>query len=138
VIALKFGIPYESQWGHRGFTHSFVFATGLAFLLTLFHRKISSTPQAVFWLCFLSTVSHGVLDSMTNGGRGVAFFWPFSLERIFLPFRPIQVSPIGVSGFFSEWGVRVIASELIWILIPALVIGTIGALLRRQFATDNK
>ena len=26
VVAFKFGIPYESQWGHRGFTHSLVFA----------------------------------------------------------------------------------------------------------------
>jgi len=26
VDAFKFGIPYESQWGHRGFTHSLFFA----------------------------------------------------------------------------------------------------------------
>jgi len=25
--------------------------------------------------------------------------------RIFLPFKPIQVSPIGISNFFTEWGV---------------------------------
>ena len=45
---------------------------------------------------------------------------------------PIQVSPIGVSSFFTERGLSVIASELIWVLIPALVIGTIGAVLRRK------
>lgn len=138
VISFKFGIPYESQWGHRGFTHSFVFAGGLAVLLASFYRKFSSTPQAVFWLCFLSCASHGVLDSMTNGGQGVAFFWPFSLERTFLPFRPIQVSPIGVSSFFTEWGLRVIASELVWVLIPALIIGTIGTVLRRKVANKNE
>ena len=26
VIAFQFGIPYDSFWGHRGFTHSIVFA----------------------------------------------------------------------------------------------------------------
>ena len=31
VIAFKFDIPYESQWGHRGFTHSLVLALSLAF-----------------------------------------------------------------------------------------------------------
>jgi len=44
----KFGIPYGSQWGHRGFTHSLVFALCLASLLTCFHRQLKSKPWAVF------------------------------------------------------------------------------------------
>jgi inner membrane protein len=74
---------------------------------------------------------------MTNGGLGVALFWPFSSGRIFLPFRPIQVSPIGVGNFFSEWGLWVIASELVWVLIPALIIGTIGAVIRRKYVKKS-
>jgi inner membrane protein len=70
---------------------------------------------------------------MTNGGLGVALYWPFSLKRIFLPFRPIQVSPIGVGSFFTEWGLRVIVSELIWVLIPAIVIGTFGVVIRHKY-----
>ncbi|MEQ1546485.1 MAG: metal-dependent hydrolase [Methyloglobulus sp.] len=130
VIGFKFGIPYGSQWGHRGFTHSLFFALCLASLLTIFHRQLRSKPWAVFWLCFVSCASHAFLDAMTNGGLGVALYWSFSLERIFLPFRPIEVSPIGVSSFFSEWGLWVIASELVWVLLPALVVGTIGAVMR--------
>ena len=133
VIGFKFGIPYGSQWGHRGFTHSLFFALCLASFLTIFHRQLRSKPWAVFWLCFVSCVSHAFLDAMTNGGLGVALYWPFSSGRIFLPFRPIQVSPIGVGSFFTEWGLRVIASELIWVLIPALVIGTIAAVIRRKY-----
>jgi inner membrane protein len=87
----------------------------------------------VFWLCFVSCASHAFLDAMTNGGLGVALFWPFSLERIFLPFRPIQVSPIGVGSFFTEWGLRVIASELVWVLLPALALGAIGAVISRKY-----
>lgn len=133
VIAFKWGIPYESQWGHRGFTHSLVFSVWLAALLTLFHRQLGSKPWVIFWLCFLSCASHALLDSMTNGGLGVALYWPFSLERIFLPFRPIEVSPIGIESFFTEWGMRVLASELLWVLMPALVIGAAGARLRRNY-----
>ena len=133
VIGFKFGIPYGSQWGHRGFTHSLFFALCLASFLTIFHRQLRSKPWAVFGLCFVSCVSHAFLDAMTNGGLGVALYWPFSSGRIFLPFRPIQVSPIGVGSFFTEWGLRVIASELIWVLIPALVIGTIAAVIRRKY-----
>jgi len=134
VLTFQFGIPYASQWGHRGFTHSIVFAFCLAVLLVLFYRQLKSKPWVVFWLCFLSCASHGILDAMTNGGLGVAFFWPLSKERLFFPFRPIEVSPIGIHSFFTGWGLRVIVSELVWILFPALIIGTIGAFLRRHFA----
>ena len=65
------------------------------------------------------TASHGILDALTDGGLGIAFFSPFDTHRYFFPWRPIQVSPIG-PGFFSARGVRVLASELRWIWIPRL------------------
>ncbi len=132
VIAFKFGIPYESQWGHRGFTHSFMFAFAVAVLCSVFYRQLDSRPWTVIWMCFIACASHAVLDAMTNGGLGVAFFWPFDLERYFLPFRPLVVPPIGVSSFFTEWGLRVLGSELIWVISPGLVIGSMGLLARRR------
>jgi inner membrane protein len=75
---------------------------------------------------------------MTNGGLGVALYWPFSLERLFFPFRPIQVSPIGVGRFFTAKGLAVIVSELIWVLLPALIIGILGALVRRKYTTKKQ
>ncbi len=130
VLAFHFGIPYQSQWGHRGFTHSIAFAALLALLLSRFYRQVNSQPLTVFGMSFFSCISHGVLDAMTNGGLGIAFLWPLSTERYFFPFRPIHVSPIGVSGFFSEWGIRVMVSEAIWILLPALAIGMLGVFVR--------
>jgi membrane-bound metal-dependent hydrolase YbcI (DUF457 family) len=59
------------------------------------------------------TASHGVLDAMTDGGLGIAFFAPFDNTRYFFPFRPVKVSPIGLS-FFSARGLDVIWSELLW------------------------
>ena len=126
VITFGLGIPYESPLGHRGFTHSIVFAGAIAILVTfLFHRK-QKYPPASFLLVavflYISTLSHGILDAMTTGGLGVGFFIPFSIERYFLPFRPILVSPIGVENFFSSWGMAVIKSEIKYIWIPCTIL----------------
>jgi inner membrane protein len=73
-------------------------------------------------LLFAITASHGVLDALTNGGLGVAFFSPFDPQRYFFPWRPIQVSPIGVHALFSTRAMRVLGSEIPWIWVPSLVI----------------
>jgi len=124
AIGFKLGVAYESFWGHRGFTHSFVFAFLIAIAITfLFFRKNSSTKdlQSYVLYFFLCAASHGILDAMTTGGLGVAFFSPFNDERYFFPWRPIKVSPIGVGSFFSGRGMQVIKSEMVWIGIPALI-----------------
>ena len=69
----------------------------------------------------LVTLSHPLLDALTNGGLGVALFAPFSAERYFFPFRPIEVSPLGMR-FFSARGLEVLASEIVWVWLPALLI----------------
>jgi inner membrane protein len=121
VISFKFGIPYSSPWGHRGFTHSLAFALLTGVVLLLFHRGLRSNPWNSFFIGFLSTLSHSVLDSVTNGGLGVAFLWPLTDERYFLPWRVIEVSPIGMR-FFTSDGLEVIKSELLWIFFPSLLI----------------
>jgi inner membrane protein len=121
VIGFKFGITYESFWGHRGFTHSLLFALLIGIIITIiFFNKKLSTVKGLAYISFftLCTASHSLLDAMTTGGLGVAFFSPFDDSRYFFPWRPIQVSPIGIKNFFGEWGIRVILSELIWIGIP--------------------
>ena len=78
------------------------------------------------------TVSHGVLDAMTDGGLGVAFFSPFDTARYFFPWRPINVSPIGVGQFFNGQGAVVLASEAIYVWLPlAAVWAAVGVLRRR-------
>lgn len=134
VLAFNLGIAYESPWGHRGFTHSLIFAAALSLALTPFHIVVESSRLAVFWVCFVSCISHALLDALTNGGLGVALLWPFSDERFFFPFRPIEVSPIGIAIFFSERGAKVIASELQWIILPAMLIAALAAMVKRKFA----
>ncbi len=116
VLSFSFGIPYEHWLGHRGFTHSILFALLWALILSLTFGK--KQKKMFFVLIFFTTLSHAVLDAMTSGGKGVGFFIPFDTTRYFFDFRPIKVSPIGISNFFSEWGYKVILSELLWIGLP--------------------
>jgi inner membrane protein len=130
VIAFLFGVAYESAWGHRGFTHSLMFAFIVAVVLTRFQDTLQAGRSTIFWVSFISCISHALLDALTNGGLGVALLWPFSQERFFFPFRPIEVSPIGISNFFTERGVQVIVSELKWVFMPASILGAASFAIR--------
>lgn len=124
VITFKFGIPYSSEFGHRGFTHSITFSVFIGVSGLFFNQYLKSPKLVIFSLLTLATLSHALLDAMTNGGLGVAFFWPASDVRYFMPWQPIQVSPIGIKNFISERGLRVLQSEFVWIWIPAIIFST--------------
>jgi inner membrane protein len=130
VLAFNFGIPYSHPLGHRGFTHSIIFAILWALLLTLIFGRKSKLKW--FFVIFLSTISHGILDAMTSGGKGVGFFIPFNNERMFFPFREIVVSPLGVERFFSEWGLQVVLSEFKYIFIPCIIILLVRFLFQKK------
>lgn len=133
VIGFRFGVHYGDFCGHRAFTHSLTFAALVAAVLAAgflrTHSEISRVP--LFAYLFLSTASHGLLDAMTNGGLGVAFFSPFDNQRYFLPWRPIRVSPIGVSRFFGARGLAVLKSELLWIWLPSILVIMLVTISRR-------
>lgn len=131
VLAFKLGIPYEHMLGHRGLTHSLLFAAVLAGILALVAGTTPGMSRAALCLyLFLAAASHGALDALTNGGLGVAFLAPFDNHRFFFPFRPIQVSPIGVARFFSARGRAVIRSELVWVWLPSILLATLAILTR--------
>jgi inner membrane protein len=131
ALGFEAGVPYAHPLGHRGFTHSLCFALLLGMAAVPFARRWGASPAMAFGVVLASAASHGVLDAMTTGGLGVAFFSPFTNARYFLPWRVILVSPIGVTGFFSRWGVAVLASELVWIWAPAGVIAGVAITARR-------
>jgi len=121
VVGFHFGIQYGDLWGHRGLSHSILFAVVLSgVLVTLGYRKRTAAAKLVlFTYFFLSTASHGLLDACTNGGLGVAFFSPFDPTRYFFPMRPVLVSPLGVGEFFTGYGWQVLLSEVLWLWLPA-------------------
>lgn len=115
VLGFRFGIAYADDWGHRGATHSLVFAALLASLAALVLREARTRTGWLF--LFAAAASHGLLDMATDGGLGVALFWPIETARHFYTFTPIRVSPIGL-GFFSSRGAETVLSELIWVWGP--------------------
>jgi inner membrane protein len=137
-IGFALGIRYGDLLGHRGLSHSLLFAAVLAPLLafTLFREEMRAGGGASkrMRLCaylFLAAASHGLLDAVTNGGLGVAFLSPFDATRYFFPFRPVEVSPISVARFLQGRGLDVLASELKWIILPALALGAAAESARR-------
>lgn len=120
VIAFAAGVPYASPLGHRGFTHSIAFALITALLALAWLRPVRSRLPAAGFFLLVAAVSHPLLDALTDGGLGVALFWPWSDARWFAPWRPVAVSPIG-AHFFGARGVTVLLSEMLWIWLPLAI-----------------
>ncbi|HWH59965.1 MAG TPA: metal-dependent hydrolase [Terriglobales bacterium] len=139
AIGFRFGVRYGDFWGHRGFTHSLVFAALLAGAVTLvFRHTVGITRISLFIYMFVATASHGLLDAMTNGGLGVAFLAPFDNQRFFLPWRPVRVSPIAVSRFFSLRAIGILKTELIWIWLPSAVFALAVLAVRSKLWAGNE
>jgi inner membrane protein len=106
VIGFHFGIHYGDFWGHRGFTHSLLFAVLLATLALLltFRQAVPGLSRFALWMYFfLATASHGFLDAMTNGGLGVAFFSPSTTSATFFRGDPSESLPSASPPFQSPW-----------------------------------
>lgn len=130
VLAFALHIPYADAFGHRGASHSLVFAgvlAALAAVLAFFgsrrpwsaglcQPRLASTVQAATFV-FICAASHPLLDALTSGGLGVALAWPWSEHRFFAPWRPIRVSPFAPQ-FFSARGLATLLSELRWVWLP--------------------
>ncbi|EKT4070609.1 TPA: metal-dependent hydrolase [Stenotrophomonas maltophilia] len=142
VLAFALHIPYADAFGHRGASHSLLFAGVLAALAAVLaflgsrrswsaphspgsrrpwsagvcQPSLASTVQAAVFV-FICAASHPLLDAMTSGGLGVALAWPWSEQRFFAPWRPIRVSPFAPQ-FFSARGLATLLSELRWVWLP--------------------
>jgi inner membrane protein len=119
VVALAFGVAYEDAWGHRGATHSLVFAGLIGAAAAMTAPRFGLRRLKTWVLASLVVASHPLLDTMTDGGLGCALFWPFDLTRYFAPWRPIPVSPLGLE-YLSPSGAFVAAVETV-LFSPLLV-----------------
>lgn len=111
TIAFALRVPYVAPWGHRGAAHSLTFTLVVgAFVGLLALPGPRRLRRAT--LAGLTAASHPLLDTLTDGGLGMALLWPFTNARYFAPWRPIPVAPIG-PAFLSTWGLRVTLAELL-------------------------
>jgi inner membrane protein len=126
ALGFWLGVPYESFWGHRGFTHSIAFAVLLSGIFAWWISDSTAISRTRLWgLYCVATLSHGVLDALTDGGLGVAFFSPVDQSRYFFPVRPIHVSSMSLGDVLGSHGLEVIVNEIQWVWIPCGLVGAI-------------
>lgn len=139
VIGFWLNVPYEHLFGHRGITHSILFAVLFSGWLAHVTHSWCGLSRARLWsYLFLATLSHGVLDALTDGGLGVAFFAPFDETRYFFPFHPIKVTPLEVTQVLGPAGLAVLLSEAMWVWLPCVLIVAGTRLIERSRNSDRK
>ena len=116
-------IPYGSFFGHRGFFHS-------PFFLILFFALVAGRRVWIGLMWAGCAITHPLLDALTDGGSGVMLLFPFSTERLFFPWTPIHVSPLGIRAFFHRAG-YILRSEAPF-CAGAVAIGVVGLLAKRR------
>lgn len=132
VVAFKLGIAYADSFGHRGASHSLAFAALLAVFAAAGGPFLRASRNTAFWFVLLAAASHPLLDMLTTGGLGAALLWPASDQRLFAPWRVIEVSPIAWRRVFSAHGLVVLRSELLWVWLPSFAACALLAIARRR------
>jgi len=113
--------PSNSSFGHRGITHSLLFALWLAFFAaTLTFRPCLAKLWVLTGMFFVAIASHGLLDAMNKGDMPIPLFWPAIEER----FGSWGLIPVADLGF--EWPdprrSRTLRFEMLWIWLPVGVL----------------
>ncbi len=113
VLAVSLHVPWRSPLGHRGALHSLPVAALVALLVAALAAGPARSRLRTFATALAAMGSHGLLDAMTDGGLGIALWWPLSTSRSFFPWTPIRVAPIGLR-FVSARGLSVLAEEAVF------------------------
>ena len=71
TLGFKLGIAYNSAFGHRGATHSAVFALATALVAMALWKWLRTTPWRAFAFVGLAALSHPLLDALTDGASGL-------------------------------------------------------------------
>jgi inner membrane protein len=112
-----FGVPWDSVYGHRGFTHSISFALVTALIFTKFFNQ--KDFKKVFLFLSFCMLSHGFLDLCNEGGLGVAMLWPltdFRYQGFVHPIMNVNTSFRGL--YLTSQGLPVFISEFLWVWLP--------------------
>ncbi len=134
--------PLRRYAGAQGLFALLLFALLLGMLVVfLAFRDVPKFSKKWWGLAayfFVVTASHGLLDAMTTGGLGIGFFIPFDNTRYFLPWRPVAVSAIRLSKFFSASSMHVLGSECIWVWVPAMLLPAGAWIWRRRHGRSSE
>jgi inner membrane protein len=129
LLMLALGLPDHGAVGHRGASHSLMVAVVAGLIAALVARRIGWPPLRTGIAATLAVASHGLLDTLGNGGRGIPLFWPLSNARFFAPWRLLPDAPRGLR-LLSRHGLFEVALEFV-VFFPATVFAVIPRLRAR-------
>lgn len=132
IVGRYFGVPHTADFGHRGATHTLMFALLLAAMAALAAPLIREGRMRVFMFVLLSTLFHPLADMLNDGGKGIMMFWPFDHERFKFLVHPVRVAPVGLQGFESGSIWPVFGSELLWLILPATALAAMSRVLGKR------
>jgi inner membrane protein len=113
VLPVELGVPDAGIWGHRGVSHTPLFALLAGVLAALLASRWKRPAWRLGLAVALAVASHCVLDALAQDGRGMMFLWPLSTTRFHFLWRPIPDAPRGLA-YFRGIGLRHFVVELIY------------------------
>lgn len=126
VLSYLLPMAETHSLGHRGLTHSVLFAFVVALVIVRCFYRHYSPSQWQYWglhlWFFLGTLSHGLLDALVDSNLGVAFLWPMHTQRYLFTWRPLLDLPIDISVLTSLhfWYAQLIELQFISFLLAIL------------------
>ena len=96
----------------------------------LWRRALPEHSVRASALTFFVLASHGLLDTFTDAGLGIALWLPFDTSRVFAPWRPIETSPLSPAAFFGPRGLAILRNEALLVGLPCLAMLAGGRLYR--------
>ena len=115
VFAVALGTSESTAAGHRGASHSLLTALALAIAGGIIARRYGWGGVRTALALMLAVGSHGLLDTLAEGGRAIPLFWPLTDHRFAAPWRCLPDAPRGFA-FLSWHGFSVAALEFFYFL----------------------
>jgi inner membrane protein len=115
VFAVALGTNEATAAGHRGASHSLLTALALAIAGGIIARRYGWGGLRTAMALMLAIGSHGLLDTLAQGGRAIPLFWPLTDQRFAAPWRCFPDAPRGFA-FLSWHGFSVAALEFLYFL----------------------
>jgi inner membrane protein len=119
LIPVALGVHDWGAIGHRGASHSLVMALMVGLACGLFARRMGVPAWRTAFAITVAVGSHGLLDTLGEGGRGIPLLWPFSAHRFMSPWRVLPDAP-RVEDYLSHAGIVSLLSEFCYFL-PLMV-----------------
>ena len=116
-----FRVPDSSIYSHRGATHSLFVALAAGVVAACLHKRLNIGALTAGVVVAASMASHGLLDMMTDTGRGVAYLWPLSSARLFADWRPLHGGSVHMAHLLPQTIAR-LRSELWQLILPMFAI----------------